>query len=207
MDDNSSLIAKIVAPQLSKGDRKKIEILKGSIEVLGRLGAEALNYNVIGRELGINRSLVAHYFPDKIELLLQCVQVILLEGQNYVIEHVQGAKNEQEVLYVFADTTFEVFVKQRGHATIFLLLYHYCSINPKVQAFQESFRVIGANRVKEGVNQFRKKTNKKPMTMKQARKIQQLIRSAIIEHILEPEPPSLKAAKKKLYEECLQHAG
>lgn len=68
----------------SKSDVRKPEILKHLIDVIHREGVEGASFAKIGQSMGVNSSLVVHYFNTKEEMMLALVDLIIEKyGQTY----------------------------------------------------------------------------------------------------------------------------
>ena len=200
---NDPLIDKVLPPKLSKGEKRKRIVVRSALQVLSKMGAEGFNYNAIGKAAGISRALVAHYFPNKRDILKTCVQVIVLEAQEATIKKLKSAQSLEDAMYAFVDAALDTFYKSPGYYSIFLLLYHYCTVDSEIRKFHLDFREMGARRIAKSLELF-STPSAKNSSLLLAREIQDCVMNLAIANILSIRPLGQRSIKTKIRNEVME---
>src|SRR5918997_48515 len=61
----------LAAQMYQKGERRREEILRATLRVIGARGADAVTHRAVAREAGVPASATTYYFSSKDELLEQ----------------------------------------------------------------------------------------------------------------------------------------
>lgn len=130
-----------------KGDLKKIEIIKASIDCLATIGVEKTTYDAIAKKIDTRRAHVAYHFADKNDIFRSAIKYILATYQQISIDHIAQAKTGEEMLVKYVDAAFhwaEIHPKQ---VSVILLLYYLCSIDSNYLELNDMVKRKGRERV------------------------------------------------------------
>lgn len=137
-----------------KGDLKKIEIIKATIEVLSEAGLENTTYDSIATKIGTRRAHVAYHFDDKKKIFLAAVKYILADFQQSILVAMEKAKENRESdqnkasqLHAYVDGVFEWAKASPQQVQVMLMLYYLCTIDREYLDLHDSVRKGGFQRL------------------------------------------------------------
>ena len=130
-----------------KGDLKKIEILKATIECLGTLGVEKTTYEAIASKIDTRRAHVAYHFKDKHDLFKAAIKYIVANYQQISISNLSEAKSGKDMLYRYVDAVFTWASKYPNEVSVMLLLYYFCTFDNSYKELNDQIRAGGVERI------------------------------------------------------------
>ncbi len=133
--------------RVTKGDRRKLEIIQAALRSISRRGIHGTTYDAIARELGIGRSQVAYHFPS-FELIIETVmKYVTKTAQAITIERVGAASGPRERVAAYVHAAFEWAERFPDQANALVLFYHLCVHDPLYRALHAEMRRTGLERV------------------------------------------------------------
>lgn len=130
-----------------KGDLKKIEIIKATINCLAYHGVENTTYEAIATSIGTRKAHIAYHFSDKNLLFLACIKYILATYQKLSVEKLKDSQSGMDMLKHFVEGPFLWAKKHPEQLTVMLLLYYYAHMNEDYRELHTQVREGGYNRV------------------------------------------------------------
>ncbi|OUR99594.1 hypothetical protein A9Q84_00820 [Halobacteriovorax marinus] len=130
-----------------KGDLKKVEIIKASIECLATLGIEKTSYEAIAKVIGTRRAHVAYHFADKHEIFKSAIKYILATYQQMSLEHIAKATSGEDMLIKYVEAAFSWADLHPKQVSVILLLYYFCSIDEDYLELNDRVKKKGQERI------------------------------------------------------------
>ena len=130
-----------------KGDLKKIEIIKATINCLAKLGVDNTTFEAIAESIGTRKSHIAYHFSDKNLLFLDCIKYILATYQSLSIEKMRDSESGIDLLENFVQGPFIWAKKYPEQLPVMFLLYYYGHMNSDYRKLHIQVREGGYQRV------------------------------------------------------------
>jgi AcrR family transcriptional regulator len=130
-----------------KGDLKKIEIIKATIQCLATIGIEKTTFEAIANVIGTRRAHIAYHFSDKNLLFLACIKYILATYQQLAFEKIKETSTGENLLEHFVKGPFLWAKKYPDQLTVMFLLYYHCRMNDEYRELHTQVRNGGHSRV------------------------------------------------------------
>lgn len=130
-----------------KGDLKKIEIIKATINCLAYHGVESTTFEAIAKSIGTRKSHIAYHFKDKNLLILDCIKYILATYQNLSVEKMKDTQSGMDMLENFVEGPFNWAKKYPEQLPVMILLYYYGHMNEDYRELHTQVREGGYQRV------------------------------------------------------------
>jgi AcrR family transcriptional regulator len=143
----------------SKTDIRKTEILEYFQEVLGEEGFEGASMAKIARKMGVNPSLLIHYFSTKEEMVLALVDFVLEKYESLILEKTREVSGTEQRLETLVDTLFSKDWISVIDTSAFYSCYYLTFRNQKVkrrmqklyQRFAKGLKEILESGMEEGI--------------------------------------------------------
>ena len=127
-----------------KIDIRKTEILEHFQDVLREEGFEGASIAKIARKMGVNPSLLMHYFPTKEEMVLELVDFILERYEALVQEKTQLIVDTRQKLETLLNTIFSIdwisMVDTSAFYSCYYLAFRYEKVKLRLQKMYLRFR-------------------------------------------------------------------
>jgi AcrR family transcriptional regulator len=124
----------------SKATVRKKEILQNFHQVLKEDGYENASIAKIANKMGVNPSLIIHYFTTKEALVVDFVDYILSMYEDAHKERIFSIDNPEQQFHFFIDTLFNPAWYQTIDQGVFYACYYLTSRHPKIRArFQDMY--------------------------------------------------------------------
>lgn len=130
-----------------KGDLKKLQIVKASIECLATLGFDNTTYDAIAQKIGTRRAHIAYHFSDKNDIFLSSIKYIRSTHQQIILENIEKSKSPREMLLAYVESTFVWAIKHPHQLSVMLLLYYLCTYKKDFRKLHNQIRKSGAERI------------------------------------------------------------
>lgn len=205
-EDIDPLYRKMLPLRITKGEVRKVEIIRAAVECLVEGGYEHFNYNTIGLKAGLARSHIAHYFPDKREILYLVVHGVYRELQQLVIEKISEASSPEAQIKGVIDATVDGIARERGWALVILLFTHVCAQDEKYRKLYTEIRMVGAKRIdrilqgKPGLSELSPK-----LRYNVARGVQSIILGGVVENLTTDWLSGPGPIKKQIYRQVMAY--
>ncbi|MBL6990222.1 MAG: TetR family transcriptional regulator [Bacteriovoracaceae bacterium] len=130
-----------------KGDLKKLEIIRATIECLASVGLENTTYEAIAVKINTRRAHVAYHFNDKQKLYDAVIKYIVATHQQIALDLVAKAKNGKDLFLKYVEAPFVWAKKHPEQASVFLLFYYLCTLKGEYLKLHKQIRGGGADRM------------------------------------------------------------
>lgn len=166
---------------LSKGDQKKIEIIKACIELVSTVGIEKTSFESISKVIGTNRSHIKYYYNSKDDLFIDCYKFIIGTYQDYSLKSLSKIKLENKMLDAYLNGYFCWAKENRSQVSAMLLLYYQCTHNSHFRQINQAIKVGGAKKIQYILSDSLKLKLSKSKLEILSRGIQALLSSCVID--------------------------
>ncbi len=147
-ENDLTVFSKIFPTKLSRGDLRKMDIIRATIACLAEDGFENTNFESVGKRAHIQRAHVAYHFKTKEQLVESAIKYILAQGQETVLDYMTHAASSQSPLDAYIEGTFRWLNPGTGYGPSLLLLGYLSSVYPSFRVLSNEFKRIGTERVK-----------------------------------------------------------
>jgi len=130
-----------------KGDLKKVEIIKATIQCLATVGIEKTSYESIAKLIGTRRAHVAYHFSDKHDIYKSAIKFILATYQQKLIEKLESANTGEEMLEKYVEAGFSWAYENPHQVSVLLLLGYFCSIDKDFLELNHLVKLKGQERL------------------------------------------------------------
>lgn len=149
MSQNERLFGSIFPERLSKGDRKKLEIVEAAVRVFAKDGAEALTYDRLGTELETTRSHIRYHFQDRQDIVVGVIRYMMSLGHEFTFENLRKAESPIERISAYLDGYYDFFVKNPQYGPIMLHFYYLSGYAGDLRDLQSQVRQQAFERIEE----------------------------------------------------------
>lgn len=178
-----------------KGDLKKLEIIKATIDCLAHEGLENTTYEAIAQKIGTRRAHVAYHFSDKHYIYQAAVKYILATNQQISINHMSEATDGKDMLKRYVEGPFIWAQTHPEQLSVMLLLYYLCVTREEYHDLHYQIRKGGHERIKYILSSKLGKKFTEEEVVIYSKSIQNMISGAIIDAV---------TTRKKTLEEAKQ---
>lgn len=191
------LFSSIFPARLSKGDRKKIEIVEMAVALFKERGVDQTSYDEIAGKLGTTRSHITYHFKDREDLVLATVRYMMSLGHEFTFENMRKALSPSEQMVKYVDSYYDFFYVHPQFIPIMLYFYYFSGFPGPLRDLQTQVRKEAFARIHELISQIlttakkRKSANLDDLTFA----VQSLILGGMIFNISTGEPVSESATK------------
>jgi len=165
---------------LRSQDVRKVTILQAVIELLATKGVDELTFDRIGKKVGMARSHVVYYFPNREALLEDTMRFVALTAQERVAAHLEDEKDWRKLLSRYVEANFDWVNNNRHHGTVFLLMYYEATFKKTFRSLHSDVRAAGVARI-EGILKLSGHPWKDPELHELAKGIQALITGNLVD--------------------------
>ena len=120
-------------PDNKKNESRRTEILEHFQEVLKEEGVEGASFAKIARRMGVNPSLLLHYFPNKEAMLVALVDFILEKYETLGAGKFTAVTNSRQRLDLLVDTVFGINWISLVDSSVFYSCYYLSFKNNRVR--------------------------------------------------------------------------
>lgn len=133
--------------RLSKGDQKRIQIVKATIDCLAELGIEKTSFEAIAKRVGTRKSHITYYYKTKDEIYYDIYKFIAGTYQEYSITYLEESKTSKDKLSRFLDAYYHWARENEKQLNAMFLLYYFCFHKPQFRAINQKIREGGVERI------------------------------------------------------------
>lgn len=187
------LYGELFPTELSKSEKRKLEILEGAVKAYGSVDFNHVSYDDVAEPAKTSRRLVQHYFPDKDELFATAMKLIRTMYQDSVIESLSSALTPQEQFAGYVRSAVNWAHLQPLHVRNWILYYLVCAQQTKFRKMHEEMANVGEARIVALVRLLypQKKFAEEDLKFV-AKSVQRLITGALIEICAERLTPDVQ---------------
>ncbi len=131
----------------SKGDLKRLEIIKAAIESLATVGFDKTTYESIAKIVGTRRAHINYYFQDKNDIFMSCIKYIIVNYQQVSLKHIEEAKDGKDMVLRFVEGPYIWAQENPKELIVMYLFYYLCSFNEEYKDLHGKIRIGGAKRL------------------------------------------------------------
>lgn len=176
-----ALFQQVIESPLSKGEKRKSEIIEAAILCIQQEGIEKTTFERIGQKLGIRKAHVSYHFPNKDVIIEYAIQYVYACATRSVAEEMAKAKKEKDFLRCYVDGNFEWIAKYPEQRSTIMLFQYYSTYHELYQYKLREVRQKGQERLFEILSTLhrRRKTTEKQLK-ERSLMIQDLMTGSII---------------------------
>lgn len=185
--------------EVSRKDRKKLEIIESAIHCLARQGIEGTTLEAVAKISGISRQNLIYYFADKSALIDAVIRYKTATAQSIVAKRVQAADTPEKRLFAAIEGNFEWARTYPEQTAVTWLMYHYASFDPKYRVLHDQMRATGAERLAAILQPLVKGgADRKKLVLAASKSLQCVITGALIEAFTTEAPANSLEEGRKL---------
>lgn len=202
-----ALYGDVLPRTLSKSERRRLEILEAAIACYATIGLDNTTYERIAEKVGISRSLVNQYFPQKELLSEQVMRYIRVSLQKLALDAVGAAGTPEEQLAGLVESTFKWVKEYDTYVKVWILFYYYCTINDRFKRINTELVQVGHDRITSLLAAINAGKQVAPETLRaRAKTIQVVFTGALVSAVTETLPMPAKELAAGTVKLCLELA-
>ncbi len=191
----------------SRAELRKFQLIESAISIYANTGIDKVTFDTIAKRNKVSRTLVQHYFGDQQSLVLMCAKFIRAKFQRSAVEAVRLSQEPKECLTKYIEAAFAWIEDYLDHAKVWLLFYHYCTVNPKVLAEHTVLTEMGRDRIVAMIKHFPGNDNVSAVVLHaRAYFIQSIITGSLVTLKTEKAAINIDELKKMTICACLRSA-
>jgi TetR/AcrR family acrAB operon transcriptional repressor len=156
----SALYSSIFPKQLTKGERKKLEIIEAAAKLFAEKGVENTTYDDIAQALGTNRSHITYHFKERVELNLSVIRLMMGLAHEFSFGKLRQADSAKAQLIGYVESLYDFFVENPHWTPVFLFFYYAAGIPGEARALQTQIREQAHGRIQELIRNAHIETRK-----------------------------------------------
>ncbi|QDK38606.1 TetR/AcrR family transcriptional regulator [Bdellovibrio sp. NC01] len=134
--------------RLGIAEHRQFLILEMALELIQKKGFEQLQFGELAKKCKISRSLVHHYFKDKLELANSLLDLSTLHLQNYVQTSLAKEKDSRLHFQIYCKATLDWAAEHPIEATGLLLFIYLSSHNLEMRRRNDQLSALGRQKIK-----------------------------------------------------------
>lgn len=131
----------------TKGDLKKLDIIKATIECLSTIGIEKTTYEAIAQKVGTRRAHIAYHFNDKKLIFIAVIKFIMITYQENLLTQMKETTSGKKMILQYIEGFFQWARNYPEHVTVMLLLYYHCQLDEDFLDLHHELRNKGYQRL------------------------------------------------------------
>jgi len=132
---------------ISKGDRRKAEIIESIVDIVSREGFEGLSFDRIGQSTGMAKSHVVYHFKSKPEMIRIAFQYTLNSAQQLVLKELEGSAPGLDRLLSHMHAHFTWLMERPSQVQYLLMVYGRCSYDKDLRELNQKARLLARERI------------------------------------------------------------
>ena len=149
------------AGKLSKGEKKKLDIVEAAVELFGQQGVDRTSIEHIAKQMGISRSHVSYHFADMDILIEAAILQMMSKGVGFTFELMAGAKPGQQQFQRYLRGYFGFFAENPVYIPVMMYFIYASSFLPRFKVLQTQTRLQASGRIRELLIQLYIEANKR----------------------------------------------
>lgn len=145
------IFRKISAFGETRGEQRRIQIAKATIESLATLGIQNTTFDSIAKLAKMQRSHIAYYAKTREELIEVAVRFAIASGQDLTIELIKEAKTPLERVCASVRAFMMQAEKFPLHVKIWTLFWNLASLDPTYRLLHVELRQMGRERIEHNL--------------------------------------------------------
>ncbi|QLY26477.1 TetR/AcrR family transcriptional regulator [Bdellovibrio sp. KM01] len=134
--------------RLGVSEHRQFQILETALELIQKEGFEQLQFGDLAKKCKVSRSLVHHYFKDKMELANRLLDLSTLHLQHEVQSALSREKKTERHFEVYCKATLDWAAEHSLEATGLLLFINLSSHNIEMRQRNDELSALGRQRIK-----------------------------------------------------------
>lgn len=190
---------------LGVAEHREFQILEKALELIAQKGFEHLKFGDLAKKCKVSRTLVHHYFNDKLELANKLLDLSTLHLQIFVTSELEKEKDPKQHLRAYCKATLDWPALHPQEATGLLLFLHLCSHNSQMRARNDELSTLGRQKIKLYLTKAGSSTSQLDSN---AQIIQTLLSGCYLNLLSENHSPEESLTlRTRCLKECLRIAG
>lgn len=145
----SPLFSSIFPERLSKGDRKKIEIIEAAIQISSSMGLDTFSYDDLATNLKTTRSHVTYHFKERQELILAMIKYMMASGHTFTFDKMKTSKDPIDQLESYINGFFDFFANNKEFRSLMAYFYYKSTYPGVFRELQTQIRQQASDRIYE----------------------------------------------------------
>ena len=201
---SKTIYQELFPKQLSKSDKRKIEIIEGAIRAYASVDFDSISFDAVATPAKTSRKLVQHYFPDKNELFETSMKLIRAQFQVLAVEAISKAQTPKAQIEEYIRSTFYWAKSQPLHTKAWMLFFQICAQKPKFKNMHAELTKMGEQRIMAMISNL-KKSEKIAANelLNVAKNIQRLITGGLIEVCTERNIEDVELVQEQVVKACM----
>lgn len=203
MEAGNPIFSSIFPNRLSKGDRKKLEIVEVAIRLFGERGPDQITYDDLAEALNTTRSHITYHFRERFDLDMAVIRYMMVHAHEFTFAVLRDALSSRQRLIRAVDGYFDFFVARPEFGAIMLYFYYLAGLPGPFRDLQTQVRAQATERLQELIRQVYAEVGKRAPKHLEALAVlvQNLILGGLILNLATREPVS--ATKTSLAKEAV----
>ena len=151
---SEALFASIFPERLTKGDRKKLEIVAAASDLAAQIGVEGFNYDDLAAHLNTTRSHITYHFPKRDDLNLSLIRNMMAQGHAYTFSRMEAATSAQGRLRAYLEGYIGFFAAHPGMSAIMVYFASAAVTSPAIRELQVQVANLAYARISELLRQW-----------------------------------------------------
>lgn len=181
-------------PTPRKAQKRRDQIIDAAIDFLSENDLGSFTFDSVGKRVGMSRSLVAHYFPVKEDILQCVVEKVMNQGLGLTEERqVSQPSDWKSQIQTQIIGVFSWIDQCPKYRQILLMLFYLASVQNKYRKIHERVKQEGIQRLSQTLESV---VSDKEKTQLLAQSIQTLINGALLDLCMDSadqDPESIQA--------------
>jgi AcrR family transcriptional regulator len=142
-----ALASSLLGSGVTRSDFRKAQILESVINIASQEGFEAISFDRIGKELGLQKSNVAYYFLSKEDMIQKSMHFSTTKIFTFSAEGLAKADSAEAELRAYLDAHFRWIKLHFNHACFLLYIYLRSPVDEFARNFTNTSRVNGRQKI------------------------------------------------------------
>lgn len=142
-----ALASSLLESGVTRSDFRKAQILESVINIASQEGFEAVSFDRIGKDLGLQKSNVAYYFLSKEDMIQNSMHFSTTRIFTFSAESLAKANSAEEELRAYLDAHFRWIKLHFNHACFLLYIYLRSPVDDFARNFTKKSSVNGREKI------------------------------------------------------------
>jgi AcrR family transcriptional regulator len=160
-DPSGAIFGSIFRTKLTKGERKKMEIVEATAKLFGEKGVDQTSYDDLSKALNTTRSHINYHFKDRQELVLAVIKLMMSQGHEFTFNKLRSSTDQTNLISLYLDGYYDFFVQNPHFIPVIVYFYYEATKPGEIHDLQTAIRNQGQQRIQELLRQVLLARNKK----------------------------------------------
>ena len=127
--ESKDIVSYLFKVGTGKGELKKLEIIKATIECLATLGIDKTTFDSIAKKIGTRKAHIAYYFPNKSDIYVEAIKYIYTFLLNFTENSLKNSTGGIDLFIKYIQASFRWGNLYPNQAKLLTLFYYLCSLD------------------------------------------------------------------------------